>query len=193
MKYFIIIFAFLLGTAKHSLAQDQPVNQRYTDAAGNIILLGQCTREALWQAPFRSWFAINYDQYVVDSATCLYVAPLLKDKKITLFMGTWCGDSRREVPRLLKILDCCGFPPEQLTMIMVSNQPDMYKQSPGHEEYGRNIFRVPTLIIDGLTRELGRIIELPVVSLEKDLLRILRNEGYVPNYAERKDDAVASR
>ena len=193
MKYFIIIVAFLLGTAKHSLAQDQPVNQRYTDAAGNIILLGQCTREALWQAPFRSWFAINYDQYVVDSATCLYVAPLLKDKKITLFMGTWCGDSRREVPRLLKILDCCGFPSEQLTMIMVSNQPDMYKQSPGHEEYGRNIFRVPTLIIDGLTRELGRIIELPVVSLEKDLLRILRNEGYVPNYAERKDDAVASR
>lgn len=193
MKYFIIIFAVLLGTAEHSLAQDQPVNQRYTDAAGNIILLGQCTREALWQAPFRSWFAINYDQYVVDSATCLYVAPLLKDKKITLFMGTWCGDSRREVPRLLKILDCCGFPPEQLTMIMVSNQPDMYKQSPGHEEYGRNIFRVPTLIIDGLSRELGRIIELPVVSLEKDLLRILRNEGYVPNYAERKDDAVASR
>jgi hypothetical protein len=193
MKYFIIIFAVLLGTAEHSFAQDQPVNQRYTDAAGNIILLGQCTREALWQAPFRSWFANNYDQYVVDSATCLYVAPLLKDKKITLFMGTWCGDSRREVPRLLKILDCCGFPTEQLTMIMVSNQPDMYKKSPGHEEYGRNIFRVPTLIIDGLSRELGRIIELPVVSLEKDLLRILRNEGYVPNYAERKDDAVASR
>ena len=118
---------------------------------------------------------------------------MLKDKKITLFMGTWCGDSRREVPRLLKILDCCGFPPEQLKMIMVSNQPDMYKQSPGHEEYGRNIIRVPTLIIEGMSHELGRIIEFPVVSLEKDLLRILRSEGYVPNYADRREDAIPSR
>jgi hypothetical protein len=69
----------------------------------------------------------------------------------------------------------------------------MYKKSPGHEEEGRQIIRVPTMIIEGVTVELGRIIEFPVVSLEKDLLRILRKDGYVPNYAERMGLAVSSR
>jgi hypothetical protein len=193
MKQFIMICAVLFGTASIAYTQENKINQQFTDAAGQAILIGQCTREALWREPFRNWFVSNYDQYIVDSGTCVFVAPLLKDKKITLFMGTWCGDSRREVPRLLKILDCCGFPPENLTMIMVSNQPDMYKKSPGHEEEGRQIIRVPTMIIEGVTVELGRIIEFPVVSLEKDLLRILRKDGYVPNYAERMGLAVSSR
>jgi hypothetical protein len=165
--------------------QTQPINQKFTDLSGNEILLGVCTREALLEAPYSAWFQSAYQQYVVDTATCVFVSPLLRNRKITIFMGTWCGDSRREVPRLLKILDCCGFPPEQLTLVMVSNQPEMYKQSPGHEEAGRSILRVPTLIIEGEANELGRIIELPVASLEKDMLRILRKDGYVPNYADK--------
>jgi hypothetical protein len=184
MKHIIIlVVTILLGLATPTMAQDQP-GQTFTDAAGNKILLGVCPREALLENPFAQWFKTAYDHYTVDTATCVYLAPLLRDKKITLFLGTWCGDSRREVPRLLKILDCCGFPPNQLKLVMVSNQPDMYKQSPGHEEAGLNIRRVPTLIIEGKKQEMGRIIELPVVSLEKDMLRILRKEGYVPNYAE---------
>lgn len=193
MKQLMMICAVLLGIASSGMAQKHTINQQFTDASGNTILLGECTRDALWLQPFRQWFATAYDQYQVDTATCVYVAPLLKDKKITLFMGTWCGDSRREVPRLLKILDCCGFPQENLTMIMVSNQPDLYKQSPAHEEAGRHIVRVPTLIIESSPTEMGRIIELPVVSLEKDLLRILRKDGYVPNYADKGSYTIPSR
>jgi hypothetical protein len=83
----------------------------------------------------------------------------------------------------MKMLDCCGFPRAQLKLVMVSNQPDLYKQSPQHEEAGRQIRRVPTLIIEDGAEEWGRIIELPVVSLEKDMLRILRRDGYRPNYS----------
>lgn len=159
------------------------LNQLSEDNQHNVMLLGKCTKEALRQAPFADWFLPAYSAYQVDSGTCNYIRPLLKSKQITIFMGTWCGDSRREVPRMLKMLECCNFSDEQLTLVMVSNRPDAYKQSPQHEEAGRNIKRVPTIIVEEKGQETGRIIEYPVVSLEKDLLKILRQENYMPNYS----------
>jgi thiol-disulfide isomerase/thioredoxin len=166
-----------------STAQTLNVNQLSKDANGNPMLLGNCQRDALQQAPFSSWFSSNYSAYVVDSFTCTFIKPLLANKTITMFMGTWCGDSKREVPRIIKMLDCCGFPAENLTMIMVSNLPEAYKQSPQHEEAGKNIIRVPTILIHENGKEVGRIVESPVASLEKDMLAILQQKGYTPNYA----------
>ena len=180
---FIIVLLFFSGSMESLYAQNDPAFYlKIKDASGNDQLLGICSREALLQAPFVNWFQQNYNGYIVDSFTCKFVEPLLRDKKITIFLGTWCGDSKREVPRLLKMLDCCNFPPAQLELIMVSNQDSIYKQSPLHEESGRNIVRVPTVIIEEAGKEMGRIVEYPVVSLEKDMLRILRNDKYIPSY-----------
>lgn len=87
------------------------------------------------------------------------------------------------------MLDCCGFPMKNLTMIMVSNKDSLYKKSPQHEETGKNIVRVPTIIVQQKGIEVGRIIEFPKMSLEKDLLSILRKENYQPNYHDLKADA----
>ena len=153
------------------------------------MLLGKCTRAALLQSPFVDWYKPNYDSYHVDSFTCNFIRPLLAGKSITIFLGTWCGDSKREVPRVLKMLDCCGFSSNNLTLIMVSNRDSLYKKSPQHEEVGKNIVRVPTIIIEQKGVEIGRIIEFPKTSLEKDLLSILRKENYQPNYHQVKADA----
>lgn len=72
---------------------------------------------------------------------------------------------------------------------MVSNRDSLYKKSPQHEETGKNIVRVPTIIIEQKGVEIGRIIEFPKTSLEKDLLSILRKEKYQPNYHHLKADA----
>jgi hypothetical protein len=190
MKPYFIAFFLLLTFSLSAIAQDDSLYyQKIKDASGNEILLGKCSRKALELAPFSSWFIPNYSNYTVDTATCRFIEPLLKQKQITIFLGTWCGDSRREVPRILKMLDCCNFPASQLKLIMVSNQDVAYKQSPLHEEAGRNIVRVPTIIVEEHGRETGRIVEYPVVSLEKDLLSILRNEKYVPNYNSAKVSA----
>lgn len=178
----VLVFAWSITSA---YSQNTMINQLSKDANGQPMLLGRCERNALQQAPFSSWYSSNYDAYVVDSFTCTFIKPLLANKTITLFMGTWCGDSKREVPRILKMLDCCGFPQEKITLIMVSNAPDAYKQSPQHEEAGKNIVRVPTIIISDHEKEVGRIIEYPVTSLEKDMLAILQQKGYVPNYASK--------
>jgi hypothetical protein len=167
--------------------QESPMYfSKVKDASGNDMLLGRCALAALQQHPFADWYNRNYAAYTVDTATCNYIRPLLKNKKLTIFLGTWCGDSRREVPRMIKMLECCNFDFSNLTLIMVSNDDSLYKQSPAHEEAGRNIVRVPTIIVEEYRREEGRIVEYPVSSLEKDLLSILSKENYVPNYSKKQ-------
>lgn len=191
--YFIIMIISLFTIYSCSVTKNAAspvlINQISKDSRGNDMLLGKCTKDGLLQLPFVDWYKPNYDSYVVDSFTCNFIRPLLAGKSITIFMGTWCGDSKREVPRVLKMLECCNFPTRDLTMIMVSNKDSLYKKSPQHEEAGKNIVRVPTVIIEQKGVEIGRIIEFPVTSLEKDLLTILRKEKYQPNYHQLKVDA----
>lgn len=177
LSILLLLCFFYTGTL---MAQ---MNQKKIAPSGQEILVGKCTRSALLVGQYANWFVPNYANYTVDSSTCTFIRPLLAHKTFTIFMGTWCGDSQRELPRMLKILDCCGFPEDKVQLVMVSNAPDSYKQSPQHEEEGKNILRVPTIIITEHQQEIGRIIEYPVMSLEKDLLRILRKEGYKPNYS----------
>jgi thiol-disulfide isomerase/thioredoxin len=150
---------------------------------GTEMLLGHCTRSCLMQKPFSDWFTKNYDDYKVDSSLTKEIGKLMKNKNITIFLGSWCGDSRREVPRMLKILDAAGIKEKQYDIIFVSNEAGLYKQSPQHEEKGKNIKRVPTFIISEVRNEKARIIEYPKESLEKDLLKILQGKVYVPNHA----------
>ena len=154
----------------------------YTDANGNKILLGIHPKEDLEQAPFATWYNKNYSDYNIDSVTAGALPPLVKNKSFEIFMGTWCGDSKREVPRMLKLLSYAGVPPAKVKLIMVDNRDSVYKQSPGHEEQGKSIHRVPTLLVYDGKKEMNRLVEYPVVSLEKDLLSILTASPYQPNY-----------
>jgi tetratricopeptide (TPR) repeat protein len=99
-----------------------------------------------------------------------------------IFLGTWCGDSKREVPRFMKLLNEIGFSANNIEIITVGDSDSLYKQSPQHEEKGLGIFRVPTFIIYKNGIEINRINEYPVNSLEKDLLTIITNQVYIPNY-----------
>jgi hypothetical protein len=157
-------------------------NYEVKDKNGNLLLLGKSTRGRLQQAPFDSWFNSAYNDYVVDSASAKELKTLLKGKRILIFMGTWCGDSRREVPRMYKLLDYCGISASQIELVNVDYHDSAYKQSPTHEERGLQIHRVPDLLVYDKQQEIGRIVESPVVSWEKDLLAILKDEGYTPKY-----------
>jgi hypothetical protein len=182
---YIFITAILLsgcGVAENLIST--PVsNAVVKNANGTEMLLGHCTRSCLMQKPFSDWFTQNYNDYKVDSSLTKEIGKLMKNKNMTIFLGTWCGDSKREVPRMLKILDAAGIKEKQYDIIFVSNEAELYKQSPQHEEKGRNIKRVPTFIISEGKNEQVRIIESPKESLEKDLMKILQGKEYVPNYA----------
>lgn len=166
-----------------AVAVQQPVlNRTYTDANGNLNLVGASTRARLSEPPFADWFDKNYADYTIDTVTANRLKPLLKDKQFLIFMGTWCGDSRREVPRLYKLLAYCGVNEQQIRLVNVSNRDSVYKQSPDHEERGLYIFRVPDLLVYDRQREIGRIVESPVKTVEQDLLAIVEQHNYVPRY-----------
>lgn len=171
-----IIFLFALLVAGLS-ATAQPASDK------NRILIGTCNKDSLKTEPFVKWYTAGYESYQPNAVTLASLKKINNsDISIELFFGTWCGDSKREVPRFLKLLDQVSFPDKNLKLIALGGSDSLIKQSPQHEETGRGIFRVPTFIIYKKGVELGRINEYPVYSLEKDLLALLGNQHYNPNY-----------
>jgi hypothetical protein len=181
MKSIYIAFIIALAIPMNNEAQTI-YNLEVKDKNGNLLLLGKSTRERLQQAPYDSWFNSTYNDYLIDSATANQLKSMLKGKRFQIFMGTWCGDSRREVPRIYKLLDYCGIPASQIELINVDYHDSAYKQSPTHEERGLQIHRVPDLLVYEKNKELGRVVESPVTSWEKDLLAILVGSAYTPKY-----------
>ncbi len=186
LLYFVLLLCNLFYQAL-SAQVTTPIKNTEIVVEGKLpMLLGRCSIDVFLKQPYNSWFMSNHQNYKVDSLAIIELKHLLRRKKIDLFMGTWCGDSKREVPIMIKILQAAGFDTSMLSIVCVSNQTDQYKKSPEGEETGKNIQRVPTLIIYHKRKELGRIIESPVVSIEKDLISILKQDGYIPNYANLK-------
>jgi tetratricopeptide (TPR) repeat protein len=154
-----------------------------TSTEKNKILYGVCTKDSLTVEPFGKWFNTNYDTYQPNAAIITNLKKQSFEKiSVKIFFGTWCGDSKREVPRFLKLLSAISFPEKQIQLIGVGTGDSLVKQSPGHEEAGLGIFRVPTFLIYKNGIEINRINEFPVFSLEKDLVSILNNQSYTPNY-----------
>ncbi|HEY5822800.1 MAG TPA: hypothetical protein VIT44_00450 [Cyclobacteriaceae bacterium] len=146
-------------------------------------LLGVCQPQELEKEPYASWYAPNYQSYSVDaSAVSQLTKRNLKKYTIKIVFGSWCGDSKREVPRFIKLLNAASFPAENVQLIGVQDSLQLYKQSPGHEERGLNVYRVPTFIIYEKNKEAGRITEYPVLSLERDLEMLLSKKDYTSNY-----------
>ncbi|MDN3724549.1 thioredoxin family protein [Aequorivita sp. SDUM287046] len=146
----------------------------------SVMLLGKANRKGLEMDAFKDWFNPGYSDYKMDSETLEQLKPLLKDVAITIFMGTWCEDSQRETPHFYKILDEANFDESKLTLITVSEE----KTTPQGFEDEKNITNVPTFIFYKNEKELGRIVEYPIVSLEKDMLAILSGQEYKHAYAE---------
>jgi len=65
------------------------------------------------------------------------------DITIKIVMGTWCPDSRREVPRFMRVLNIWQFPSEKLTVLGVDNT----KLCPIGDFDKLDIQRVPTFIL----------------------------------------------
>ncbi|WP_141096193.1 thioredoxin [Lacimicrobium sp. SS2-24] len=85
----------------------------------------------------------------------------LKGKSVLVFLGTWCHDSQREVPRLLKLLDVSGVEIEALQLIAVG----LDKRDPQGLAQQFNLLYTPTIIIKDDTREQYRMVERPAGEL----------------------------
>lgn len=138
----------------------------------NEDLIGIITVSDLKKGPHATWFEENDQAYEVDKTSLTGIDALLEGVEIKIAMGTWCHDSKREVPRFYKILTQAGN--ANIEMIGL----DRKKQAPDGEIAGMNITNTPTFIFYKNGEELNRIVETPVESLEKDMVKILSGADY---------------
>jgi len=172
IKYSICLTAALsIACSYRIIPSAAPYVNAEVQDSGETILIGHCSIDRLQKENYKQWYNFSFNSYMIDSATTNQLKSLLEGKTIEIFLGSWCDDSRREVPRMFKILNCAGFDTTHIQLIFLNHA----KQSPQHEEQGKHITNVPTFIVYDHKKEMGRIVESPKLSLEKDLLTILQH------------------
>jgi thiol-disulfide isomerase/thioredoxin len=135
-------------------------------------LTGPTTRQ---QLETFDWFNDEYNAYKPSGKSVKALKELDKtaDYRIVVVLGTWCSDSRREVPRFYKIVDALGFPQANILTILV----DENKNDASGLAKQFTIKYVPTFVfIDPNGKELGRIVETPAKNLEADWLKIISSK-----------------
>lgn len=174
MRVALILLSFVLV----SCSTTKNISNATINTDGYLVGIAQ---KSDFQKPaFNEWFSANYEDYPLDMTVVDQVKPLLKGVQIKAVMGTWCGDSRREVPVFYKLLDATDYNYKNLEMITV----DRDKTSSNNEQEGLDIERVPTFVFYKDGQEINRFVEYPRETLESDFLQILKEVGYKHSYLE---------
>lgn len=138
-------------------------------------MLNKCTRtDVMSFSKMKERYDTEYSSFKVELSAAKELRPLIKNIKIIIVLGTWCGDCQLQVPHFFKVTDEVGVNEDDIELICVD--------STKRDENGRTdqlgIEKIPTFIFtkkdaSGEFTEIGRIIESPVVTLEEDMIEIL--------------------
>jgi thiol-disulfide isomerase/thioredoxin len=135
------------------------------------VLIGPTTRDEVEAAP--EWTQAEVEARP-DADAARELAAVEPGAEVVVFLGTWCGDSRRELPRLWKAIDSGnGAVPFQIRYIGV----DHGKKEPAGLVKENSILYLPTFIVRRGGREVGRIVETAPHGIERDLLALLTGKA----------------
>jgi thiol-disulfide isomerase/thioredoxin len=175
----LLTFGFILIILISSSCGSGPGNTAVRVPDGNtVILVGTTDFAELRAAPFSDWFDPVYLGFTPNPENVETLKPLLEDVEIVVYMGTWCEDSHRELPKFVKLLKATEYPLELVDVIAMTRD----KTTPQDYEAGLDITNIPTFIFykDGV--ELGRIVEFAVEDLESDMIKVLSGQPYKHAY-----------
>lgn len=195
MRFFFVIFSTVLllacGANQNINASKKEITHKKTAKdfrkkanPANAIknkkgsLIGFVNKASFTDTTYKSWFNIRYKQYNTDKEVIAKIKKEINNYTIKGFMGTWCGDSKREVPRFFKILEETGFNKDYFELIAVARD----KKTPKKLTKSFNLIRVPTFIFLKNGKEIGRFVEKPRETIEKDILKIVTEQGYKHSY-----------
>jgi len=167
-KAFSLILPIFIAT---NIFSQNLNNKTFDEKAEREILIGYCDINGLQEEPFNEWYYSEFDEYTPEKKILRKIkkVKINNNIKITIVMATWCSDSRREVPHFYKILNKIKYNLKNVTLINV----DTKKLAEATNVSELNIEKVPTFILYKNKKEIGRIIETPNKTLEKDILDIL--------------------
>ena len=165
MKKLIILVIAVIGIMDAKAQIDFPPTPE-------AMLIGKHTFDELKGSTDYTWF----DKGVVSyPPTPAFIDSLKKFKKpYTLYIlgGTWCDDTQKLLPQLYVVLKTINKKIDtEVTLYFV----DRDKKSPDGTEATYELKNVPTIIVYNKANvEVGRIIESVKISVEADLLQILK-------------------
>ncbi len=176
MKKIVFTLAVLTLATPLLLAQERDVVVETNFFDPSTWLLGHFEEERFKEPPHDSWYLSGFAAYKPEEDVAERVKRLVnKEISVLIVSGTWCGDTRREVPRFMKLAELTGIESDSVRHLGV----DLNRVAPVGNYEELNILRIPTFIIYRNNVEIGRIIEYPEESLERDLLKILSEEKKV--------------
>jgi len=141
----------------------------YDSIVDNDIMLGNFDVEGMRDSKVFKRSFKEEENYTANIDMFMPGDNSLNDMDITIVMASWCPDSQREVPRMIKVLEALDYPMEMVKIIAVNRQ----KEVPNIDLSAMEIKYVPTFIFYKDGEELGRIVEMPKQSLEIDIINIL--------------------
>lgn len=141
-------------------------------ASDEEVLTGRVTREEI-EAAHPEWVGATVDAEI-DEEAATALAGVEPGAEVTVFLGTWCSDSRREVPRFWRALDqVAGLVPFEVGYVAV----DRSKEEPAELVAGQALRYVPTFVVRRGGDEVGRVVESAPNGIETDLLTLLTGEA----------------
>jgi len=169
----------LFLTTQLAIAQSP---QTYINSRGEKHLTGPFDLEVLrTDSVYKQWFENSTTLFALKGDKTKWKKQL-KDTQVDIYLGTWCGDSKRWVPQFVKLWNDLGLNENQLNFIALYDGVEQYKQGPNQEEKGLRIHRVPTFIFKEDNKEYARVVEYPRNDLELDVAQIAMRYASEPNY-----------
>lgn len=141
--------------------QQNIANSSPEQVAADQILAGDISVQKLLSS--YPVFENNYQAYPLDKTEQNIIKQWPNNLSIDVYFGTWCHDSEREVPRLLKIV--ADHPQISLNLITL----DYEKSEPQGRAMANQVKYTPTFVVYQNNQEIGRVIEWPEVSLIADI------------------------
>jgi len=169
IRFLLISFVFFILLINCQPQTSGQLQSKKTIRNDIEMLYGKVTYEQLY---------FDYPQWKAEETAYKPLDKIISELKningtydVDVFLGTWCSDSRREVPRFNNILKNAAL----LNKINVTLWAVDREQKLGNGlAQQNNIERVATFVFYKEKEEIGRIIETPEQTLEADILNILK-------------------
>lgn len=161
----------LAGAAISFLGLGTPYAEEIAAESDAPVLVGEVTREQI-ESLVPDWVRAQVEAEIdTEAAQALASVP---PAEIIVYLGTWCSDSRREVPRFWRALDQTGGL-VQFSVEYVAVDED--KQEPAQRLEDVDLRYVPTFVVRRDGEELGRVVEVAETGIERDLLALLTGQA----------------
>ncbi len=139
---------------------------------GQKIVTGRIFPSMLESDSSFQWYRENYASFTPDSASIVFLSSAAKNIHFIVIGGTWCGDTKRELPKFFKTVSLAHIPESNIELYGV----DRSKQSSDGLTDKYHVTNVPTFIVISDGKEVGRIVEHPEEGIEFDLVHMLQKK-----------------